>query len=139
MIEELLESYGTPETFEVELPKGEKLTFRHITNFAELSRFKKEANDFARILLSKNCPGPYREHAPNNMDAAIAAYTISTLSVEPRFEHIDALKLMKAPYLVQTILNQIDATRMNYLNEGFAAQVEAEKKDSNETESTETV
>lgn len=133
IVDSLLEEYGTPETFTIELPKGEVLTFRHITSYGELDKFTKEANDFARILGGSKCPPHLKALDPNSDQAAIAAFTIARLSVEPKLSDEDALKLLKAPYLVQTILNKIDATRMNFLNNGFTSAVAEEKKDLSET------
>lgn len=137
-VDSLLEEYGTPETFEVELPKGEKLVFRHITSYGDLDQFTKDATNFARILRGNTCPPNLKALDPNSDQAAIAAFTIARLSVEPKLSDEEALKLLKAPYLVQTILNKIDATRMNFLNQAFESAVKEEKKDSSETESEET-
>jgi hypothetical protein len=132
LLDSLIESYAPKEgTFEVVLPKGEVLTFKVFSSYAELAAFKHEAALFAKKMESlkgvANHP-LFVRHAPESPEEYIAAYTIHALSVEPHFGIPDALGLLKAPWLAEYIVSEIDRHRMAYLVEEAAA-VEEIKKD----------
>ena len=136
----LLDNYGTDvDTFEVVLPKGEILKFRQFRTYGELSRFNQDAAAFAVKATTKKSqfPEAWWPYLPDEREAAIAAYTLHALSVEPRFEQLHALRLLSAPWLVTHLMEQLNARRMNYLAQRFSEDVDEGKAVSGQTESIE--
>ena len=139
LVEGLLRTYSPPEEhFTVTLPDGEGIKFRALRRYSELKNFEELA---ARWFLSLPKPGsaeaashPWAEHLPKNTAEAVAAYTISELSVEPRLEHLHALKLLAAPWLIEAILQQIEehCRTMKFITE--VKLLEAAKKESETTD-----
>lgn len=116
-LEDLLGHYKAPDgdTYEISLPKGEVLKFRAFRTFGELSSHYREAAEFAkRLLVDGAYHASWADCLPDTPAAAMAAYTIHVLSVEPKFSQFDALRLLKAPTLVEFLMEQIDQHRMNY-------------------------
>ena len=139
LVEGLLSAYGTDvDTFDVVLPKGERLRFRQFRSYGELNRFNTEAAAFARLVTGKRSQvkEEWWPHLPDDKEAAITAYTIHAMSVEPRFDQLQALKLLSAPWLVSQLMRELNARRMNYLAERFSEEVEEGKGDSGRTGST---
>lgn len=113
LIDDLLGAYApSTATFEVSLPKGEVLTFRAFSTYSELASWKAGAAQFVKLVTGGAVPPAWQECLPQTNEEAIAAYTIAELSVEPKFSQIDAMRLLKAPWLVEHIMGQIDAHRM---------------------------
>jgi len=109
-----LEHYGIKEgaTFDVHLPRGDVLKFRALARYSALKDFYRAAAEWHQSLPK---PGselakihPFGEHLPQDGREALVAYTIAELSVEPKFEHLDALKLLRAPWLVEQIMLGIE-------------------------------
>lgn len=109
----LLERYAPPEdVYEIELPHGERFTFRAIKSYSELRSFERDAINWFQSLPRKGSSGcdihPFKDHLPKDADAAVAAYSISRLSVSPKIEQLDALKMLAAPWLVRFFMKSID-------------------------------
>jgi hypothetical protein len=100
------------ETYDVTLPHGERLTFRALRSYSELKQQEAAAIRWFKSLPSKGSPSfemhPFKEFLPLDAASAIAAYNISDLSVEPKIEQRDALKMLAAPFLVNFILRSMD-------------------------------
>jgi hypothetical protein len=135
-LDSLLESYAPrEETFAVALPKGETLTFRAFQSYGEMETFKRELSAFGRKMNAiGDAPGHpfFALYQPKTPSEYVAAYTIHALCVDPVFSIPQAFGLLKAPWLVNTIMDQIDDHRMAYLA-GEWEKVEEEKKDSGTT------
>lgn len=129
-IDDFVESYAPGElTFSLPLPGGEVLTFRILQSYGELQEFKHAAAAWYQKLPKAVEPAhPFYGHVPESPSDAMAAFTISELSVEPRLEHLDALKILKAPWLVETILSAIDTHNKSISKLWEARAVEMAKK-----------
>jgi len=134
-IDQFVAEYAPAEaTFELPLPGGEVLTFRIIQSYAGLQQFKQEATNWYRALPKTVDPShPLYGYLPDTPSEAMAAFTISELSVEPKLEHLDALKILRAPWLVETILSAIDLNNKSIAKLWESKAVEASKKNSSET------
>ena len=134
-IDEFVESYAPSEmTFALPLPGGEVLTFRILQSYGELQEFKQTASAwYQKLPKAVELGHPFYGHMPESPSDAMAAFTISELSVEPRLEHLDALKILIAPWLVETILSAIDTHNKTISKLWEAKAVEAAKKNSSVT------
>jgi len=138
-----LEQYGIKEgsTFDVHLPRGDVLKFKALARYGALKEFYRAAGDWYQSLPK---PGselakihPFGEHLPRDGREALVAYTISELSVEPKFEQLDALKLLRAPWLVEQIMLGIEQGSRTMYSRSDYDKVEAAKNESGATTGTE--
>lgn len=129
-IDDFVEQYAPQEpTFELPLPGGEVLTFRILQSYEELQQFKRSASNwYSQLPKTVDVNHPFFGHWPESSSDAMAAYTIAELSVEPKFEQLDAFKLLKAPWLVETILSSIDLHNKSVAKLWEMRAVEASKK-----------
>jgi hypothetical protein len=130
-MESLLEGYAPKsETFEIVLPRGEKLSFRAFSTYRELADFKREMSAFGKKIKrlddAQNHPF-FSLYKPETDDEIAAAFTIHYLSIEPKFEIAQAFGLLRAPWLAEHIVEQVDAHRMRFILDQDA--VEEQKKD----------
>ncbi len=134
-IDSFVESYAPSEsTFELPLPGGEVLTFRILQSYADLQTFKQAASNwYSKLPKAVGKEHPFYGRLPQNASDAMAAFTISELSVEPKLEHLDALKILAAPWLVETILSAIDTHNKALSKLWEAKAVDAAKKNFSET------
>ena len=130
LVSDLLANYGVAaETFSITLPMGEVLAFRSLADHADLRAFKRGAVEFLAQLERPSVKAMWGEFLPKDSEDAVIAYTISTLSVEPKFSPEAALKLLKATWIVDLIMAEIERQKMAYLVK-LATQAKDEKKDS---------
>lgn len=136
-VESLLDKYGAPDgPVVVTLPEGEELRFRAITSYSDLNEFLKLAKSWCEGVRIA-CAPEMKVLLPNDDATLHAAFTISELSIEPKFSQLDALKLCQAGWLVAEIMAQLDAKRMKVrIDAQTAAVVEDEKKGSLPTPGT---
>jgi hypothetical protein len=131
-VESLLEKYGAPDgTFEVKLPGGEGLVFRRIETYGEIKQFMRDTAEFLKVAEKSPHPA-WKEALPVDQDSRIAAYTLHRLCVGPiQFDLPSAFRLMRAGWLVDLLMAQLDANRMRFqVEQAEQERVEQEKKDS---------
>lgn len=132
-VQSLISEYSPMgETFDVPLPDGNKLTFKNIGGYAELSQYKAGLKEFINILDRPSVKLAWADFLPKNNDEIVAAYTIHHLSVEPKFEMDDACRLLKAAWLVEAIMTAVESSRMAFTKK-LAEKMSDEKKDSETT------
>lgn len=131
-IDQFVAEYAPSEsTFDLTLPGGEVLKFRIIQSYADLQQFKQDASVWYQSLPKTVEPGhPMYGLIPKSPAEAMAAFTISELSVEPKLEHLDAFKILKAPWLVETLLSTIDLHNKSIAKLWESKAVESAKKNS---------
>ena len=95
------------QTFEVTLPEGEKMTFKHIQTASERKAMRIFVTDFAdRISEGKVHPNQ-KQYLPIDRDIAASLGVISFLSVEPKLSELDVLKLHRLPAICDLISQQM--------------------------------
>lgn len=124
-IESMLARYAPQdEIYEISLPHGERFKFRALVSYSDLKRFERDAVAWFKTLPSPNSEEGkahrWSEFLPADATSGITAYTISALSVEPKIEQLDALKMLKAPWLVNYFMKQID-----YANRSIGSIIES--------------
>jgi hypothetical protein len=134
IIEELIETYAPKQAeFEVTLPKGEKLTFRAVTDYAELSRLKAGAAKFAKMCRSNRCNADLKKQLPSEEDGdetILVSFVLSATIVEPKLTQKDFLTLAKsACYAFNTIVDQWNLGQTNIQIEDEAEYIEDLKND----------
>lgn len=135
LIAQLLKKYTLPETFKVETELGD-LEFKNFKSRGEMLDILEKAEKFAEMVHSKN-PLPAWLNIRTNYPAdARMAYLISELSVAPKISQLEAYEIMKSPILASAILNAIENSQLQF-QEVEVTQVEDEKKDLQETTTTE--
>jgi hypothetical protein len=128
-IQGILDNYA-PEggTFDVELPMGEVLKFRALTSHPEYVAFRREATEYAQQRLKGHAHPLCVPLLPKEIDSLVSVYTIKELSVEPKFDELQALRLLGAPLIVDLIISEIDKRRCKFIAEGRNPLEEAQKK-----------
>lgn len=131
-INDLIERYKPEsETFTVTLPGGEILHFRNLANYGELQAFKVRIAEFASSLRNGRCPESFSPYIPEDDASLIAAFTVSELSVEPtKIEHLQALQMTKATWLLEQLVTEIDRHRSRATAIALNDQVEQGKNES---------
>jgi len=112
-VDSLLDNYAPAAAeFVVTLPEGEALKFRALMSSGELADFKAALMNWLEFTPYAGSPKAaghvWEGFLPANAYEATAAFTISHCSVEPKFSQIDALKLLKAPWLVEFVMDSVD-------------------------------
>jgi len=139
----LLDQYGIEDdaTFDIVLPGGEVLKFRAMARYEDVKAFNQSAAAWYQSLPEWDSPEAknhmWAEHLPHSAGEAIAAYTIAELSVEPKIGHLDALRLLKAPWLVNYIMSRLELGSKSILGRIEALRVEQAKNDSGATDGNE--
>ena len=95
-IDALIDDYAPKnEVVEVTI-KGKKLTFRTVSDRAQLNIMKKAAQKFAAEVDPLKVPNESdRVYYDTDEDTFISCYMMSSLSVEPKLQPLDLLKLAK--------------------------------------------
>lgn len=122
------------------LPGGEALTFKIPTRKSELDSFLQDAARWYGKLPDWDSEAGrshmFGEHLPRSAAEAIDAFMISEFSVEPKFEQLDALKLLRAPWLVREIVSRINDHNKTMDAMWTKAALDAAKKNSKTTRGT---
>jgi len=127
-VEKLIADYRPASTtFNVTLIGGEVLKFRMIEDYDELEAFKQDAAEFIKIVTGPQCKGLGIDK-PVSVARASVAFTISTLSVEPKISQGDALKISANAWLSNQIMSEIEANKINRERIRMAQEVEEQKK-----------
>ncbi len=121
------------ETFDVELPSWGTLTFRPIGRVAEQKAIYAAAAAMYSGLPKPGTPAedihPWKGSLPANMDEFFSAFLISEMSVEPtKIPHLTALKLLKAPHLIEYLQAAIEENSKTLSSLRFAERVQEAKK-----------
>lgn len=125
------------ETFEVPIPGLGVATFKPIKRQSELKALYASA---AVLYASLPKPGTdsAKSHAwaqwlPETQDEWFTAFKISELSVTPKISQLDALKLLRAPHLMEYLELAIDENSKSLSSIQFANRVAEAKKNLTET------
>ncbi len=116
IIQSLIEKYQQePEEKIVEatLSGGEVLRFRGIRDYDELCDLKQRAAEFYKRIRSNKMNHPdMAPYLPRSGEAAATVFLLSELSVEPKLEQLDVMKMCKLwkPEEVASLAAQIDAS-----------------------------
>lgn len=128
-IDDLIANYSPlVDTFAVELPKGERITFRTISDYDDLKAFQVGADEFLATLEKPSVKQMWAAFLPKGRNGALAAYTLSTLSVEPKLSPEDACKMLRCAWVVALIVERFEESRMAFLARTVEG-IEEEKKD----------
>lgn len=138
-LETLVSSYilpkEAPETYQIRLPDGELITCRRIVSYKDIADFKKELAAFWQRCKDGNLPPKAREYAPETYEEARAAFTLIYSSHEPtKFSEHEALMLLRAPWVLERLVQQIDERQANDVVDARLASFERTKKDSRGTD-----
>lgn len=133
-VEALIDRY-TPsdEPCLVVLPSGEILKFQVPVGKAGLDAHLAAARLWYESLPKPDkCPAnhPFAGILPQTAAEAIDAYTIATLSVDPKFTQKQALKALKAAWFVKRVIGTIEAHWRTMESVFAAEQFERSKKNS---------
>lgn len=123
LVDSLIKSYvpTDSETFDVVLPRGEKLTFRAVRDYSEIRKLATEGAKWFKAA-QKNPSPQIKKVLTEDEGTATQAFMMATTSVEPKLTEHDVLKLAKeAGWLFLEIVKQYDEKQANR-----AAMVEAE-------------
>jgi len=140
-LKSIIEKY-TPsdEPCVVTLPGGETLTFKVPARKAELDEFLQSAARWYAKLPKWDSPEAknhrFGEHLPRSSAEAIDAFMIAEFSLEPKFDQLDALKILKASWLVREIVTRINEHAKTMDSIWAASLYEASKKNSKKTRGT---
>lgn len=138
-IEDILSQYTPEPEFTVTLARGEKLKFRSHKSHEELRDHQKAAaNWFAGIPNPLPEGHPWEGLAPTNAEDAYNVFTISELSIAPKITQIHAMRMLKAPGLVEYLSDRIEAGLRTMRSQLLVAAVEASKKNLGVTDTSET-
>lgn len=137
-LEQLLTTYVVEEeTFEVEIPGGGTITFKPIRRQSEKKALYAAA---AVIYATLPAPGsaqskghPWAEFLPETQDEWFTAFKVSELSIAPKIGHLHALKLLRAPELMEYLELAIDEHSKTLSSIRFAERVTEAKKNLTET------
>lgn len=137
----VLERWTPPATFTIPLGEGDTLEFRSCGSYGEYRSLERSAGEWARDFpaysgskVAELPPYSGWAHLPTSQEEAVAAFIISELSVQPKLGIGDACALLKAPLLVDLLLKSIRLAHRDASMMVLGSGVEAEKKDSAQTE-----
>lgn len=125
------------EFFEVVLPKGEILKFRHILTITDRKALRAKQEEFISLVTGEKVHPTWKKYLPVDADVARTLATIAFQSVEPKLSDFDVLRLHSLPVIADTISSQILEAKLLAFDWADAQEVEDEKKDSNPTDSEE--
>lgn len=131
-IDELISRYEVKEDFfEVSLPDGETLKFRHVKDYAELKVLHEGAIAFAtKMAKGEGVLPAWKEYTTDSRDTLIAVYVLAYTIQEPKLEQIDLLRLAKkAGVIFQYILNEYNRKETEHYVKRDVAEVEEAKND----------
>ena len=96
-IDNLIERFGVKEEFfDVELPDGSKLKFKHLTDYAEIKAVQNGAVAFTKQMQeAKNLVGELKENHTDCAETLASAYVLHATLVEPKVTQAEFLKLAK--------------------------------------------
>lgn len=138
LVDRLVREYAPDsDIYDVVLPEGEVLKFRALKGYGDLAEFKRaliDWSDHTPLAGAKAAKGHiWESRLPKNTFERTAAFTIAYFSHEPQFTHVDALDLLKAPWLVEYLMNCIESANKTMRSMFESKLVEASKKGSGET------
>src|SRR5687768_4153714 len=111
VIEELLEEFreDAERPVEITLPNGRVLKFRAIRDYDELLELRQRAADFGKLVKAGKVPAELKPFAPKQAETIATVFLVSELSVEPKLEQGDVMKLCKeAPQMVAFVASELD-------------------------------
>jgi len=135
IIDKILKQNSIKQKIEVVIG-DETLIFRYFKSNGELQEVTNKANEFAEMVI-KRPSGPFKALGITYKQDAIGAYILSYLSVEPKISEIDALRITQNPDVYLAIFEGIESGRVER-EKAEVEEVIEEKKDSNQTPTTDT-
>lgn len=120
-IDSLIERFKPDETFTIEITSDCALTFRSVTDYAEFVKLQKEGELFVKMCRNQ-APQDWLPYLPLPDEALSQVFAVHKLSVEPRLEVVDVLKLTKN----LAALFQVLAVKVSAGSSIKLAEVEAE-------------
>ncbi len=138
LFDSIIEEYApTSDTFEVILPKGEKLLFKKLFDSKEMKDLQREASQWAQGLMPKKGQPPALIpgwEAVYTADAELLAkvFCVARLAQHPDLQsQLNVLTLARrAGPIFQSIVHQIDLASVRGIGEAEGTAFEEEKKDS---------
>lgn len=131
-IEELITRYAAKEErFTVKLPDGEELTFRYLTDYADIKTVQDGAVEFVRKMQKGEGVLPeWKEYLTDNMDTLTTVFILAATIEEPKLTQLDFLKLAKkAGYIYQFIVSQYNFKETQHIIKRDLETVEELKND----------
>ncbi|HLO97253.1 MAG TPA: hypothetical protein VK171_01550 [Fimbriimonas sp.] len=111
-LESFIEEYKAPETFVVTLPGGHEFKFKTIKSHTEFVGFTEKAKRFIKLTQGKSVPKDWKQFQPIHPETANKAFTVSELSLEPKFSQLDALRLaQEVPFVLETFFEKLEINR----------------------------
>lgn len=117
------------EFFTVELPGGEKLTFRHVRTLSERKRMREFVAAFADRISEGKVPPVYKPYLPIDRDIAASLGVICHLSHEPKFTELDVCRLHALPSICDSISAQMQEAIFDATTGADVEEIESAKKD----------
>lgn len=135
-LEDIIADYTPEETFPVELPEGDKFTFKALgTHEAVRNHQKAVAAWYQEIPNPMPADHPWYGIAPTSVEDAYNVFTISELSVSPKITQYQAMKMLRAPGLVEYFSDQIESGLKTVRSRMLMKSIEKSKKNSERTTS----
>jgi len=117
------------ETFEIELPAGERLAFQYLQGRKSLISLRNAAHRFADSVTEINCPPEMRPFMTQDHETLVWVFFLGHLSCEG--EAFDFLKLQHlSPILCESIVEQVQAALTGYLDADERQRINEAKKES---------
>lgn len=125
----ILDAYSPGErVFTVTLPGGEDLTFRTLPTYRDYREFTERFQLWWKVFS--------KTEAANGLEMGdgVAVFTVSELSVEPKIDQSSAVRLLRAPAVMMTLINAIDRANQFAQQEEEVEYVITEKNDLSATD-----
>jgi hypothetical protein len=138
-IEDIISDYTPDAQFSVFLGGGEEIKFRAFQSHQQYREHQESVVSWFNTIPNPLPAGHVWEGlAPTNLQDAYHVFTISTLSIEPKITQLQAMKMLKAPLLIEHLSDQIEAGLKSVRSKAMAAAIEKAKKNSDPTVGEET-
>jgi len=135
-IQSIIDKYTAEvESFAIELPDGEVLTFSPFQSKEEYDAFIKRAAEFYRKCIAEDSPmaAMFGEFVPKTAQSAVYALMISERSESPKINQLQACQMLRATFLADTIIKRIEAESKTLESVWMARAISEAKKDSEAT------
>jgi hypothetical protein len=135
-VDDLLNEWAPPETFELEIAPGKPWKFRSITDYSEWIKVHTKAAAFARIVKDKQYPAEWEPVIPTTQESAVKVHLIHQALVSPALELVDVMKVAKRFGSAFYALVDAYATMTTYQRQSAEVEAVTEGKDSTPSPST---
>lgn len=135
-IEDIIANYTPDEIIPATLPDGKTFTFRGLRTMDEVREHREAVARWFHQIPSPLPDGHLWEGlAPTTHEAAYNIFTLSELSIEPKISQMQAMRMQRAPSLMEYLLDTIETGNKSIRSKLLAQEIEKAKKNSEQTDS----